>query len=265
MERSALRTTRLLATLPDGNGVQTLTAPLAGGGGSRAATVRIELGKGIAEALIVSGVPAEEAIGQQDDEFHAIDVSVEAFRLSLSAALAESLAAGLPPPPELPEIASACGLGGLRPRSMTAAEWLEELDPEGEIAGLPDVRREALLAGGRDWPRSHPMTGTWLEGTAVYGDALDGVSEGEGVWRAFWSRVEARRGHWTMLMLSAAHVLKAGESEHWRQFAATGFALLNDRPLGSIPIMAHVFDATSAAWRAERSRHRTSGPESVGK
>ena len=264
MKRSALRATCLLSTLPDGSGRQILTAPLAGDETPRTVRVRIELGKGIAEAVIAGGALAEEAITRQNDELDAIAVSMDAFRLSLSAALAESLAAGLPPPSELTEISFACGFGILRPRSMTAADWLVEIDPGGDIAGLSDTRLEALLARGRHWPRKHPMTGTWSEGTSVYADVVGGVSEAEDVWRGFWSLVEARRDRWTMLMLGAAHVLKAGESGDWREFAATGAALLRGRALSSVPFMGHVFDATSAAWRAERSRRRTNAHESAG-
>ena len=188
---------------------------------------------------------------------------MEAFRLALSAALAEGIATGVPPPAELTDLTLVCRLGGLLPRAMTAADWLGEVDPEGEIADLSEGRPETLIARSRSWPTHHPMTRSWTEGAALYEEVMGSVSGGGDMWRSFWSRVEARRGHWTMTILRSAHVLKAAGSDDWRSFAATGSALLAGQPLFRVPIMGHVFDATSAAWRAQRSRPRTNGNANV--
>ena len=135
---------------------------------------------------------------------------------------------------------------------MTATDWLADLDAEGEIAALPAAQREDLIVRSATWPKNHPETKYWAEGTALYEDALESVSDVEQLAPAFWARVEERRGDWAMLMLRAAHVLKAGASDDWRSFAATGSALIDGHELRAIPIMGYVFDMTRAASFAEQ-------------
>ena len=62
-------------------------------------------------------------------------------------ALAEGLAAERPPAAGLIDVALACGMWELRPRTMTARDWLSELDPNEEIAALPEPVREELIGG----------------------------------------------------------------------------------------------------------------------
>ena len=117
---------------------------------------------------------------------------------------------------------------------------------------VADSGSRRLIMHSATWPNSYPMTRYWAEGTALYGDALDSVSEAEQLPPALWARVEARRVDWAMLMLRAAHVLKAGRVDDWRSFATTGSALIDSRELPTILIMAYVLDVTSAAWLAAR-------------
>ena len=112
------------------------------------------------------------------------------------------------------------------------------------------MEREDLILQSATWPKNHPQTRYWVEGAALYGEILESVSDVEQLEPAFWARLEERRGDWAMLMLRAAHVLKAGGSDGWRTFAATASALTDGRELPTIPIMGYVLDITIAAGRA---------------
>ncbi len=248
-ERPGGRPKRLLGTLPDGSGAQSLAAVL---DGPVTALVLIKAGHGVKDAFLARGDAAGEAISTQVDDIGALDLAWEAFETALAAALANGLAAGRPPPAGLIDAALACGLGELRPRPMAAGDWLAEVDPEGEIAGLPARERERLIARSATWPDDHPIVDTWFEGTAVFDEALKSASGTRQPEAAFWERLEERRGDWALLMLRAAHILKAsGGDGEWRSFAAAASALLDGRALKTIPIMDYVFDTSVEAWEAE--------------
>ena len=63
----------------------------------------------------------------------------------------------------------------------------------------------------------------------------------------FRLRLEERRDDWALLVLCAAHVLKAAGDADWRSFAAVAPALLDGRALKGIPIMDSIFLATGDA------------------
>ena len=151
-------------------------------------------------------------------------------------------------------MAEACGFGALRPQRMTARDWLAYLDPEGEIAGLSAHERGRLIGRSARWLLDHPVVETWFEGTAVVDAALEGASSPRQLDAALWAALEKRRGYWALLMLRAAHVLKAATGNgDWRSFAATASALLDGRALKKVPIMGHMLGASIAAWQAEEA------------
>ena len=146
---------------------------------------------------------------------------------------------------------SACGLGDLRPRAMTAHDWLAHIDPEGEIAGLSAHRRGRLIGRSETWSDRHEMVATWYEGTAAVDEALDRASGPTQLKAALWTCLEKQRGYWALLMLRTAHVLKAAGDADWRSFTATAAALLDGRSLKKVPIMDYVLSASIAAWQVE--------------
>ena len=92
---------------------------------------------------------AISGIAEPDGFDKMIETPWETFEEQVAAALAEGLALERPPPTGLVDVALACGMWELRPPAMTARDWLSELDPNVEIAGLPAVVREGLIGGQR--------------------------------------------------------------------------------------------------------------------
>ena len=236
LAHSEWRPKRFVATLPDRVGSQAFVVLLEGGAEPAAASVVIKAGRGIGEAFIVSGAGPMAAMPGQDGDGELFDVPRDAFEAAIAAAIAEGLESGRPPPAGLIDVVRACGLRDLRPRTMTARDWLEEVDPEGHIARLPAPERDELVEASAAWPERYPEVEAWSEGTAVMQQALeDGVSS-EGLAAAFWVRVEETRNDWARIMLRAAQVLKGAGEDDWRSFAATAMSLLDGRPLATVPV-----------------------------
>ena len=256
MAHPAGRPARFLAALPDGSGMQHLAATLELADGPACALVLVKAGHGVTIARIFRGDGALSAVSNLEDELGALDVPFEAFETALSAALADGLAEGRPPPARLIDVAATCGLSELRPRAMTARDWLAELDPEGAIASLPGGERDGLIGRSAAWPNDRPIMDTWFEGTALLDESLKAADDPRQTVGAFRARLEERRGDWALLVLRAGHVLKAAGDADWRSFAAVASALLDGRALKGIPIMDRVFLATIDAWHEEERRLR---------
>ncbi|MDD9993496.1 MAG: hypothetical protein OXP75_17005 [Rhodospirillales bacterium] len=190
------RPARFLAALPDGSGMQHLAATLELADGPACAMVLVKADQGVTIARIFRGDEALDAVSNLEDDLGALDVPFEAFKTALSAAIADGLAEGRPPQARLIDVAAACGLSELRPRAMTARDWLAELDPEGMIAGLPGEERDELIRRSTAWPNNRPILDTWFEGTALLDDSLKATNGPRGTVDAFRARLEGRRGDW---------------------------------------------------------------------
>ena len=173
LPRPARRRAEILGSIPDKWGTQLLHAVLQGGDEPAVATVATESGRGIAHAFVTPGMEAISEIAEPDVFDAMIEIPWETFELQVAAALAEGLASEPPPPPGLIDVALACGMWELRPRSMTARDWLAEMDPDGEIAGLPAAVREELIGGSAAWPEDHIAVSGWSEGTALLHEAME--------------------------------------------------------------------------------------------
>ena len=267
MARPAGRPTRFLAALPAGSGMQHLAAALDPADGPACAVVVVKPGHGVTIVHIFRGDDALSTVSNLEDELGALDVPFEAFETALSAALADGLAEGRPPPAYLIDVAAGFGLSELRPRAMTARDWLAELDPGGAIADLPGGERDGLIRRSTAWADDRPIMDTWFEGTALLDESLKAADGPRQTLEAFRARLEERRGDWALLVLRAAHVLKAAGDADWRSFTAVASALLDGRPLKGIPIMDSIFLATVDAWHEEERRLRAGDagrPDPVG-
>ena len=256
MARPAGRPARFLAALPAGSGMQHLAAALDPADGPACAVVVVKPGHGVTIVHIFRDDEALSAASNLEDELGALDVPFQAFETALSAAIADGLAEGRPPPARLIDVAAAFGLSELRPRAMTARDWLAELDPGGAIPDLPDGERDGLIRRSTAWPDDRPILDTWFEGTALLDESLKAADGPRQTFEAFRARLEERRGDWALLVLRAAHVLKAAGDADWRSFTAVASALLDGRALKGIPIMDSIFLATVDAWHEQERRLR---------
>ena len=245
LPRPEWRRAEIYGSIPDMWGTQMLRVVLQGREEPAVATVVTEPGRGIAQAILISGM---EAIGELtgDESFDAlIETPWETFEEQVAVALAEGLAAERPPAGGLIDVALACGMWEMRPRAMTTGDWLSELDPNDEIAGLPEPVREELVGGSAAWRDDYVVVKGWSEGTAVLQEAMDEAGDGDGVKTGFFARLEPRREDWALRMLRGAHVLKGAGKVDWKTFAGTAKAVLDGRALETVPIMEYVWERTN--------------------
>ena len=243
---------RFLGGLPDRSGAQAFAGVTDDDDGPVLAMATIRPGHGVEQAAVVRGTHAREGIAELENGRDTVELPRKSFELLLGAAVSEGLQTGRLAPAGLIDVALACGLAELRPRAMTAQDWLDELDPAGGIPALEAAEREDLVEESAAWQDRHPMVEAWSEGTAIYRDARDEARGWDGTEAAFWARMEERREHWSLAMLRAAHVLKGADHADWRSFVATAMAVLDGRTLKAVPIMDRVYAETLAAWLREQ-------------
>ena len=252
---------RFLGNLPDRSGEQELAAVAETDDGPILALATTRAGQGVGQALVVRGEYAREGMAGLENSRDTFELPRESLELLLGAALAEGLERGRLAPGGLIDVAVAGGLAELRPRTMTVQDWMEELDPEGEIAGLAAAEREALVEESASWPGRHRAVEAWSEGTAMYREAVVETPSGDGTEEAFWARMEERREGWVQTMLRAAYVLKSAGADDWRSFAATAMALLDGRVLKAVPIMDSIYAETLLATLRENVGRMSEGDD----
>ena len=106
---------------------------------------------------------------------------------------------------------------------------------------------------------------TWFEGTALLEESLKTADGPRQTLDSFRARLEERRGDWALLVLRAAHVLKAAGDADWRSFAAVASALLDGRAAQGHPdhgshLPRHRRRLARGGTPASRRRRRASGP-----
>ena len=251
LPRPEWRRAEIYGSIPDMWGTQMLRVVLQGREEPAVATVMTESGQGIAQAIVISGMEAIGELTGSESFDTLIETHWETFEEQVAVALAEGLAAERPPAAGLIDVALACGMWELRPRAMTAADWLSELDPNDEIAALPEPVREELIGGSAAWRDDYVVVKGWSEGTADLQEAMDEADDGDGVKAGFFARLEPRREDWALRMLRSAHVLKGARKVDWKTFAGTAKAVLAGRPLETIPIMEYVWERTNRVLARE--------------
>ena len=252
---------RFLGNLPDRLGEQEFAAVAETDDGSILALATTRLGQGVGQAAVIGGEHAREGMAGVENSRDTFELPRESLELLLGAALAEGLERDRLAPGGLIDVAVSGGLAELRPRPMTVRDWLDELDPDGEIAGLAPADREVLVEESASWPGRHPAVEAWSEGTAIYREAVVETRSREGTEEAFWARMEERREGWALTMLRAAYVLKSGAVGDWRSFAATAMALLDGRALKTVPIMDRIYAETLLALLRENVGRLSEGDD----
>ena len=255
------RPVRFLGNLPDRSGEQEFAAVAEADDGPILALATTRPGQGVRLAAVIAGEHAREGMAGLENARDTFELTRESLEVLLGAALAEGLEKGGLAPAGLIDVAVAGGLAELRPRPMTARDLLDELDPEGEIAGLAPGEREVLVEESAAWPGRHPAVEAWSEGTAIYREALIETRSGEGTEEVFWARIKERREGWALTMVRGAYILKSAGDGDWRSFAGTAMALLDGRTLKTVPIMDRIYAETVMAMLRENVGRLSEGDD----
>ena len=241
----------VMATLPDGGGAQSLMIALQSGGSRKTAMLLFKQGHGVKDAYTVPCKWANEQkalLSRISQETGAVKVPLSWLEGSLAMALADGLAAGLPPAAGLIEVAELCGLDKLRPEAVTTEALIAALPVAERIRGLSAPAQGKLINASEGWWDRHEIVQSWFEESDHAHEVLEGRHNPRALDAALWRWLETRRDFWARLVARAADVLAASDHPDAASFTATAMALLEGRDLKKIPVMADVHDQTIEAW-----------------
>jgi len=242
---------KILATLPDGTGSQSIGVSIQHGSQRALAMLLLKQDFGVKDAYTIPCTSATEQrriLASLQGETGALPVPPGYLVQALELALADGLSRGLPPAAGLLAIAEACGLTGLRPQGRTTAELLAEFDPEARLSALSPQARGKLINASAFWPDDHPLTGCWFEDSDASRDMLDTARAPRTMETVLWKWLENRREWWARIMARSALLLQATGHDGAPSFAATAGSLLDGRALRKTPIMLEILHQTIGAW-----------------
>jgi hypothetical protein len=241
----------VLATLPDGGGAQSIMIALQSGSSRKVAMLLLKQEHGVKDAYTIpcSSAREQKALVQRvREETGAVSVPALWIERAVSMALAEGLAAELPPAPGLIEVAELCGFNLLRPDAVATETLIEGLPATGRIRSLSAQARGKLINASENWWDQHEIVHSWFEESDHAHEVLEGTRSPRDVEAALWRWLETRRDYWARLVARAADVLSAAGDPDAASFTATAMALLEGRDLKKTPVMQGVHEQTIEAW-----------------
>ncbi len=230
---------RLVTTLPDGTGSQSIMASVSRGSRKCIATLLLKAGHGIKDAYAIPCTSAKDqrrTFAELEEVVPVRDVPADYLPMALAAALGEGLARGLPPAPGFLEVAEMVGLPDIAPLEGGSAPLLEIADPEAHLAALTKNKRGRLIAQSIEWVRDHEITSSWFVSDAILSAKLDEAKTERQAERVVWAHLETQREFWSSLFARSAAIQRAVGSEDWLTFAAVVDGLVSGRALKRIPI-----------------------------
>jgi len=236
---------RILATLPDALGAQSVIVVAGTQAKPVLALLLVKADEGIADASIIRCHDRNEAaaILQEYRPLAPHELSIEMGRTLLSAALHDGA-----PAPDWPEAARLTGLHSLKPKRVTGTDWAGVLDPLGTRLDV-STRQGAAAAleavkPARAWAARHPMIQTWAEDVACLQEAdADPNDDPERLAAYVWPYVAWNRFLWMEVFLRAAAVLRDNHDD-WDGLAQSGFALLRTAEVETLPIVQVIAEQT---------------------
>ncbi len=246
---------RVLASMCDGAGTQSLFALTRQGQRLVMASILLKAEDGVADALVGDPMTRREADGlirEIASAAEGVDVSPALLRRRLADALVVNAARDRPPPFGLVQVAERLGLAPLHPQAIDPAGLAREL-----LAELPAERtgqkaEQAAHRASADWEERIATTSSWFEaGEAVETLLRPLKSRKQRTDAVMRDILPLRRGFWAGLCAWTAATLKdcakPGDAT-WCEFALVARALAGDQPLDTIPLARRIAAATVEAF-----------------
>ena len=241
---------RVLVSLPDGSGSQSIVAAVSRGSTKRIAAVLIKDGHGIKDAYVIPCASASEQRRQMEaiaDDMPSHEIAPEGLTAALELALGDGLAHGLPPAPGFIDVAQMLAAAGVTPAATDMAAHLALADPDGEVAALSPSQRGRLIGHSRDWPMLYPIASSWFVSDASLMKGLAEATSQRGAEGLVWAHLDAQREIWARVFARSAAILRgAGDvaPRASQAFAAVALGLAEGRPLKKIPVFDFILDQT---------------------
>jgi hypothetical protein len=257
---------KLLASLCDGAGAQSLFAVFKIGRRFALSSVLMKADTGIADAWLRDGMSKREsndAIREISDMAEAVTVPISFAQTLLADALAMNLTNQSPPPFALLQFTEALGVGLILPKSIPPATLAAQL-----LEGLPvdqtgPEASAAAHAAAKYWFVQFDTVQTWFEAGEEIEALLKPIPKtGLRVMIALFTYVFDRRLYWAARCAWMAATLK--DSDHrcraeWRNFALVARDLAGTEPLADNTLLQMIADRTHQAFRANAPKRRQAG------
>jgi len=248
---------KVLASLPDGVGAQSIALAVQSGSRRCVAMLLIKQDHGVKDAYVLPCSSASEQrrlLAVIGDGTTAEVVTLGYVATALAVALADGLAHNLPPAAGLVEIARICGFTDLRPEARTTDQLVQDLDSKERIKAKSPQARGRLINESAYWLGRFEIVKSWFEDSDALRGKLESTYNIRSFETALWKWLESRRDWWTCNIARSAEVLAASGDACADAFVATAQALQAGRALRKTPIMRDVFEQTSRIWLDGDSR-----------
>lgn len=227
------RVHRVLSSLPDGTGSQSIAASVSRGSEKCVAMLMLKAGYGVKDAY---AIPCSSTT-EQRQMLVEIESNVELYEVPanyLPVVLAQALGEMLPPAPGFLDVAKMLGQGDITP--IDSLPPIEIADPDGLVTALSAQKRGRFIGQSLQWAGNFDMAQSWFVTNASLSVALDAARTERQAEKAVWNALEAQRSDWSMLFARAAAVLRHADHDEWRAFAAVVHGLETGQALKKIPI-----------------------------
>ncbi|MBS1303413.1 UPF0149 family protein [Loktanella sp. SALINAS62] len=238
---------RLVSSLPDGTGSQSILASVSCGSKKCIAALLLKTGHGIKDAYAIpcsSASDQRRTLAEIEGSMPMHVVPVNYLSEALAAALAEGLAADVPPAPGFLDVAEMLGLRDISPSDIASATAANIADPDPQLADLSPAKRGKLIGRSISWVRDHEISSSWFVSDAELSSALEEVRTERQATQVVWAHLESQRGFWSSLFSRSAAILRHDGGDAWLVFAAVAHALDTGRALKKIPIFEMIVALT---------------------
>ena len=246
---------RVLSSLIDGVGGQSLAVVLQVGGARKVAVLLIKRGYGVKDAYLVPCTSATEQrklVEMISTGANMRDVSLEYVANVIAFGLSDGLENNCAPAPGLIEVVEALGLHDLRPRPASVSDIVALVDPDGQLDAMTPQARGRLISASGDWGLISPMIAdSWFEDSDEIADAIGRSKSLSAAQKAFWRALEGRRDHWATVIARTGYLMRVLDDPHALQFAAVAQALVDGRALKKTPIFDLILDLSIEVWQHE--------------
>lgn len=254
---------RVMTSLPDGTGSQSILGVCSRGSTRAVAAVMIKEGHGIKDAYVIpcSSRGDQKTIVEQIEQAMTMhDVSPSYLAPAIGFALGDVLARGAVTTPGFLDVAPMFGLADVAPQTGGHAAILAEVDREGALAVLSNNRRGRLIGKSRDWFLEHDISTSWFVSDATLLTAMEAASSAASAKKIATGHLEEKRDRWVSCFARAALILRHDRSappDAWMSFAAVAHALEAGREIEKIPVFEDILGQTLevAAARAMEDLH----------
>ncbi len=255
-ERGGWTVHRVVTSLPDGAGAQSIAVAFQRGRKRGVAMLLMKQGHGVKDAFFLpcSGAAEQKRILTGiAREMDGIDVDAGFVPAAVARALGDGAAAGCLPAPGLVDVIEIWGEVGFTPSPSDPATIIAAIDIDGVVRALSPLDIAKLTGASRQWRDRRHLSASWFEDDSALRDRLDRQTSTRAAEAVVWNHLEGRRTWWATVIARTAATLRAATTEPnaWLAFAATSRALVDGRPLKKIAIMAMIVEQTLLA-SAER-------------